>query len=118
MKYDELSRDEGSTNSSRLRIRLQRTDECQNCLGNYLKRKEMGEIHDTLVQETFFFKTKCLFLFCPNWLINIVNCSRKFNGLTNFELNCTVRVQSSTKVRIPVNQRRIWSGEKCSLPLK
>jgi hypothetical protein len=56
MKYDELSRDEGSKNSSCLRIRLHRTDECQNCLGNYLKRKEMGEIHDTLVQETFFLK--------------------------------------------------------------
>jgi hypothetical protein len=32
MNDEELSRDEGSTNSSRLRIRLQRTDECQNCL--------------------------------------------------------------------------------------
>jgi hypothetical protein len=42
----------------------------------------------------------------------------KFNGLTNFEFNCTVHVQSSTEVRTPVNQRRVWSGERCRLPLK
>jgi hypothetical protein len=42
----------------------------------------------------------------------------KFNGLTNFEFNCTVRVQNSTKARTPVNQRRVWSGEECRLPLK
>jgi hypothetical protein len=42
----------------------------------------------------------------------------KFNGLTNFEFNCTVRVQSSTKAKTPVNQRQVWSGEECKLPLK
>jgi hypothetical protein len=61
MKYDELSRDEGSTNSIHLRIILQKTDECQNCLGKCLKRKEMGEIHDTSSSRNLF-KTKCLFI--------------------------------------------------------
>jgi hypothetical protein len=29
----------------------------------------------------------------------------KFNGLTIFELDCTVRVQNTTEAKTPVNQR-------------
>jgi hypothetical protein len=42
-------------------------------------------VQETYLKRNVFF----FFLFCLNWLINIVDCSRKFNGLTNFELNCT-----------------------------
>jgi hypothetical protein len=101
MKYDELSRDEGSTNSSRLRIRLQRTDECQNCLEIASNAKKWKKYIILPVQETYL-KTKCL-LFCSNWLVNIVDCSRRFNGLTNFKFNCTecvCRVQRRPETRL------------------
>jgi hypothetical protein len=55
--------------------------------GNCLKCKEMEEIHNTSSSRNLF-KMKCL-LFCSNWLVNIVDCSRRFNGLTNFKFNCT-----------------------------
>jgi hypothetical protein len=61
MKYDELSRDEGSTNSSRLRIRLQKANECQNSMEIASKCKEMEEIHDTSSSRNLF-KMKCLFI--------------------------------------------------------
>ena len=42
----------------------------------------------------------------------------KSNGLTIFELDCTVRVQNTTEAKTPINQRQAWSGEECKLPLK
>ena len=53
MKYDELSRDEGSTNSSRLRIRLQRINECQNCLEIASNAKKWKKYLILPVQETY-----------------------------------------------------------------
>jgi hypothetical protein len=52
MNDEELSRDEGSTNSSCLRIRLQRTDECQNCLEIASNAKEWKKYIILPVQET------------------------------------------------------------------
>jgi hypothetical protein len=53
MNDEELSRDEGSTNSSRLRIRLQRTDECQNCLEIASNAKKWKKYIILPVQETY-----------------------------------------------------------------
>jgi hypothetical protein len=52
MNDEELSRDEGSTNSSRLRIRLQRTDECQNYLEIASNAKKWKKYIILPVQET------------------------------------------------------------------
>ena len=53
MNDEELSRDEGSTNSSRLHIRLQRTDECQNCLEIASNAKKWKKYIILPVQETY-----------------------------------------------------------------
>jgi hypothetical protein len=53
MKSDELSRDEGLTNSSRLRIRLQRTDECQNYLEDASNAQKWKKYIILPVQETY-----------------------------------------------------------------
>ena len=53
MKYDELSRDEDSTNLSRLCIILQRTDECQNCLEITSNANKWKKYIILPVQETY-----------------------------------------------------------------
>ena len=52
MNDEELSRDEGSTNSSHLRIRLQRTKECQNYLEIASNAKKWERYIILPVQET------------------------------------------------------------------
>jgi hypothetical protein len=45
MNDEELSRNDGLTNSSGLRVVLQKVDECQNYFGISTKCKEMEETH-------------------------------------------------------------------------
>jgi hypothetical protein len=51
MNDEELSRNEGLTNSSCLRVVLQKVDECQNCFGIATKCKEMEETHNASSSE-------------------------------------------------------------------
>ena len=53
MKYDELTRDEGSTNLSRLRVILQKIDECQNYLEIASNAKKWKKYIILPVQETY-----------------------------------------------------------------
>ena len=46
MNDEELSRNEGLTNSSCLHVVLQKVDECQNYFGIATKCKEMEETHN------------------------------------------------------------------------
>jgi hypothetical protein len=63
------------------------------------------------------FESKCLlFLFVLSY--KYYGLFQRSNGLTNFEFNCTEHVQSSTEVRTPVKQCRVWSGGRCRLPPK